>query len=118
MRPPYSTLTPPHIYDHAATLLGPYLQWHNYGPNPTSASKRSTAVRPKRHDPLSCLCHGLYRAPGPAFYCGPDPSRVRHRLVEVLKRLLHLLRQAGIRPRLLLLDRGLGAWAVRRLRGE
>jgi hypothetical protein len=33
-------------------------------------------------------------------------------LVEVLKRLLHLLRQAGIRPRLLLLDRGFGSRAV------
>jgi hypothetical protein len=33
-------------------------------------------------------------------------------LVEVLKRLVHLLRQAGIRPRLLLLDRGFGSRAV------
>jgi hypothetical protein len=33
-------------------------------------------------------------------------------LVEVLKRLLHLLRQAGIRPRLLLLDRGFGSRAA------
>ena len=33
-------------------------------------------------------------------------------MVEVLKRLLHLLRQAGIRPRLLLLERGFGSRAV------
>jgi hypothetical protein len=33
-------------------------------------------------------------------------------MVEGLKRLLHLLRQAGIRPRLLLLDRGFGSRAV------
>jgi hypothetical protein len=33
-------------------------------------------------------------------------------LVEVLKRLIHLLRQAGVRPRLLLLDRGFGSRAV------
>jgi Transposase DDE domain len=33
-------------------------------------------------------------------------------LVEVLKRLLHLARQAGIRPRLLLLDRGFYSVAV------
>jgi hypothetical protein len=35
MRPPYSTLTPTHIYDYAATLLEPYLQWHDYGPKCT-----------------------------------------------------------------------------------
>ncbi len=33
-------------------------------------------------------------------------------MVEVLKRLLYLARQAGIRPRLLLLDRGFGSRAV------
>jgi hypothetical protein len=40
--------------------------------------------------------------------------RVEHGtpMVEVLKRLLHLVRQAGIRPRLLLLDRGFGSRAV------
>jgi hypothetical protein len=66
MRPPYSTLTPTHIYTYAATLLEPYWQWHEYG----------TAM------------------------------------VEVLRRLLHLLHRAGIRPRLLLLDRGFGSRAV------
>jgi hypothetical protein len=35
MRPPYSTLTPTHIYDYAAILLEPYLQWHDYGPKCT-----------------------------------------------------------------------------------
>src|SRR5918992_1001546 len=35
MRPPYSTLTPIHIYTYAATLLEPYLQWHDYGPKCT-----------------------------------------------------------------------------------
>jgi hypothetical protein len=36
MRPPYSTLTPTHIYTYAATLLEePYLQWHDYGPKCT-----------------------------------------------------------------------------------
>jgi hypothetical protein len=35
MRPPYSTLTPTHIYDYAASLLEPYLQWHDYGPKCT-----------------------------------------------------------------------------------
>jgi hypothetical protein len=40
--------------------------------------------------------------------------RVEHGtpMVEVLKRLVHLVRQAGIRPRLLLLDRGFGSRAV------
>jgi hypothetical protein len=40
--------------------------------------------------------------------------RVEHGtpMVEVLKRLLHLARQAGIRPRLLLLDRGFYSVAV------
>lgn len=33
-------------------------------------------------------------------------------MVEVLKRLLHLVRQTGIRPRLLLLDRGFGSRPV------
>jgi hypothetical protein len=33
--PPYSTLTPIHIYDYAASLLEPYLQWHDYGPKCT-----------------------------------------------------------------------------------
>ena len=32
MRPPYSTLTPTHLYDYAATLIESYLQWHDYGP--------------------------------------------------------------------------------------
>ena len=35
MRPPYSTLTPTHIYTYAARLLEPYLQWHDYGPKCT-----------------------------------------------------------------------------------
>jgi hypothetical protein len=35
MHPPYSTLTPIHIYNYAATLLEPYLQWHDYGPKCT-----------------------------------------------------------------------------------
>src|SRR6184192_130913 len=35
MRPPYSTLTPTHIYDYAASLLEPYSQWHDYGPKCT-----------------------------------------------------------------------------------
>jgi hypothetical protein len=35
MRPPYSTLTPTHIYTYAASLLEPYLQWHDYGPKCT-----------------------------------------------------------------------------------
>ena len=40
--------------------------------------------------------------------------RVEHGtpMLEVLKRLLHLVRQAGIRPQLLLLDRGFGSRAV------
>jgi hypothetical protein len=164
MRPPYSTLTPTHIYDYAARLLEPYLQWHDYGPKctvktllqvlfyaaghlcsvfaacnqlrtapsdqavrdaltalcpdpapleqrlkrlfaaqiPNGLRKRpqrvaidltwvplpgSTPPAPrralppsgqKRHDPLSCLRHRLHRAPGPAFYRGPDPRRVRY----------------------------------------
>jgi hypothetical protein len=165
MRPPYSTLTPTHIYDYAASLLEPYLQWHDYGPKctvktllqvlfyaaghlcsvfaacsqlrtapsdqavrdaltalcpdpapleqrlnrlfaaqiPKGLRKRTQRVAldlilvplpwstpparrrdlpqsgQRRHDPLSCLCHCLYRALGPAFYRGPDPCRVRHR---------------------------------------
>jgi hypothetical protein len=35
VRPPYSTLTPIHIYDYAASLLEPYLQWHDCGPKCT-----------------------------------------------------------------------------------
>jgi hypothetical protein len=35
MRSSYFTLTPTHIYDYAATLLEPCLQWHDYSPKCT-----------------------------------------------------------------------------------
>jgi hypothetical protein len=192
MRPPYSTLTPTHIYDYAASLLEPYLQWHDYGPKCTvkvllqvlfyaaghlcsvfaACSQLRTAPSDQAvRDALAALCpdpvpleqrlnrlfaaqipKGLRKRPQRVAidltlvpYHGQPHQRVEeiyrgqaksgtthshayatvyivrrgHRftvallrveygtaLVEVLKRLLHLLRQAGIHPRLLLLDRG------------
>jgi hypothetical protein len=192
MRPPYSTLTPTHIYDYAASLLEPYLQWPDYGPkctvktllqvlfyaaghlcsvfaacNQLRTAPSDQAVR----DALTALCpdpapleqrlnrlfaaqipKGLRKRPQRVAidltlvpYHGQPHQRVEEiyrsqaksgtthfhayatayivrrgqrftvalirveygtPMVEVLKRLLHLLRQAGIRPRLLLLDRG------------
>src|SRR5215216_1227573 len=192
MRPPYSTLTPTHLYDSAATLIESYLQWHDYGPKCTvktllqvlfyaaghlgsvfaACSRLRTAPSEQAvRDALAALCpeptpleqrlnrlfaaqlpKGLHKRPQRVAidltlvpYHGQPPQRptelyrsqaksgtthfhayatayiVRrgHRftvarirveagtaLVEVLKRLVHLARQAGIRPRLLLLDRG------------
>jgi Transposase DDE domain len=198
MRPPYSTLTPTHIYTYAATLLEPYLQWHDYGPKCTvkvllqvlfyaagqlcsvfaACSQLRTAPSDQAvRDALAALCpdpvsleqrlnqlfaaqipkglrkrpqrvaidltlvpyHGLPHQRTSEIYRGQAKSGTTHfhayatayivrrgqrftvalirveygtALVEVLKRLLHLLRQAGIRPRLLLLDRGFGSRAV------
>ena len=192
MRPPYSTLTPTHIYDYAASLLEPYLQWHDYGPKCTvktllqvlfyaaghlcsvfaACSQLRTAPSDQAvRDALTALCpdptpleqrlnrlfaaqipkglrqrsqrvaidltlvpyHGqphqrveeIYRSQAKSgtthFHAYATAYIVRRgqrftvalirveygtAMVEVLKRLLHLLRQAGIRPRLLLLDRG------------
>ena len=192
MRPPYSTLTPTHIYDYAASLLEPYLQWHDYGPKCTvktllqvlfyaaghlcsvfaACSQLRTAPSDQAvRDALTALCpdptpleqrlNRLFAAQIPKglrqrsqrvaidLTLVPYPSQPHQRveeiyrsqaksgtthfhayatayivrrgqrftvalirveygtaMVEVLKRLLHLLRQAGIRPRLLLLDRG------------
>jgi putative transposase len=192
MRPPYSTLTPTHIYDYAATLLEPYLQWHDYGPKCTvktllqvlfyaaghlcsvfaACSQLRTAPSDQAvRDALTALCpdpapleqrlnrlfaaqipkglrkrtqrvaidltlvpyHGqphqhleeIYRSQAKSgtthFHAYATAYIVRRGqrftvalirveygtpMVEVLRRLLHLLRQAGIRPRLLLLDRG------------
>src|SRR5919108_113066 len=198
MRPPYSTLTPTHIYDYAATLLGPYLQWQDYGPKCTvktllqvlfyaaghlcsvfaACSQLRTAPSDQAvRDALAALCpdpvpleqrvnrlfaaqlpkglrkrsqrvaidltlvpyHGQPYQQPTEIYRGQAKGgtthfhayatayivrrgqrftvallRVEHGtpMVEVLKRLVHLLRQAGIRPRLLLLDRGFGSRAV------
>jgi hypothetical protein len=198
MCPPYSTLTPTHIYTYAATLLEPYLQWHNYGPKCTvkvllqvlfytaghlcsvfaACSQLRTAPSDQAvRDALAALCpdpvsleqrlnqlfaaqipkglrkrpqrvaidltlvpyHGLPHQRTSEIYRGQAKSGTTHfhayatayivrrgqrftvalirveygtALVEVLKRLLHLLRQAGIRPRLLLLDRGFYSVAV------
>lgn len=192
MRPPYSTLTPIHIYDYAASLLEPYLQWHDYGPKCTvktllqvlfyaaghlcsvfaACSQLRTAPSDQAvRDALAALCpdpapleqrlnrlfaaqipKGLRKRPQRVAidltlvpYHGQPHQRVEEiyrsqaksgtthfhayatayivrrgqrftvalirveygtPMVEVLKRLLHLLRQAGIRPHLLLLDRG------------
>jgi Transposase DDE domain len=192
MRPFYSTLTPTHIYTYAATLLEPYLQWHDYGPKCTvkvllqvlfyaaghlcsvfaACSQLRTAPSDQAvRNALTALCpdpvsleqrlnrlfaaqipKGLRKRPQRVaidLTLVPYPSQPHQRLeeiyrsqaksgtthfhayatayivrrgqrftvalirveygtamVEVLKRLLHLLRQAGIRPRLLLLDRG------------
>src|ERR671914_3153570 len=192
MRPSYSTLTPIHIYNYAATLLEPYLQWHDYGPKCTvkvllqvlfyaaghlcsvlaACSQLRTAPSDQAvRDALTALCpdptpleqrlNRLFAAQIPKGlrqrsqrvaidltwvpYHGQPHQRVEEisrsqaksgpphfqayatayivrrgqrftvalirveygtAMVEVLKRLLHLLRQAGIRPRLLLLDRG------------
>jgi hypothetical protein len=198
MRPPYSTLTPTHIYDYAVTLLEPYLQWHDYGPkctvktllqvlfyaaghlcsvfaacNQLRTAPSDQAVR----DALTALCpdpapleqrlnrlfaaqipKGLRKRPQRVAidltlvpYHGQPHQRLEEidrsqaksgtthfhayatayivrrgqrftvalirveygtALVEVLKRLLHLLRQAQLRPRLLLLDRGFYSGAV------
>jgi len=192
MRPPYSTLTPTHIYDYAATLLEPYLQWHDYGPKCTVKTLLQVLFYAAGHlCSVFAACNQLRTAPSDqavrdalTALC-PDPTPLEQRLnrlfaaqipkglrkrlqrvaidltlvpyhgqphqrieeiyrsqaksgtthfhayatayivrrgqrftvalirveygtpmVEVLKRLLHLLRQAGIRPRLLLLDRG------------
>ncbi len=198
MRPPYSTLTPTHIYDYAAILLEPYLQWHDYGPKCTvkallqvllyaagqlcsvfaAWSQLRTAPSDQAvRDALTALCpdpvsleqrlnrlfaaqipKGLRKRPQRVaidLTLVPYPSQPHQRveeiyrsqaksgtthfhayatayivrrgqrftvaltrveygtaLVEVLKRLLHLLRQAGIRPRLLLLDRGSQVWRL------
>jgi hypothetical protein len=198
MRPPYSTLTPTHIYDYAATLLEPYLQWHDYGPKCTvktllqvlfyaaghlcsvfaACSQLRTAPSDQAvRDALTALCpdpapleqrlnrlfaaqipkglrkrtqrvaidltlvpyHGqphqrleeIYRSQAKSgtthFHAYATAYIVRRGqrftvalirveygtpMVEVLKRLLHLLRQAGIRPRLLLLDRGSQVWRL------
>jgi Transposase DDE domain len=198
MRPPYSTLTPTHIYDYAAILLEPYLQWHDYGPKCTvktllqvlfyaaghlcsvfaACSQLRTAPSDQAvRDALAALCpdpapleqrlnrlfaaqipKGLRKRPQRVAidltlvpYHGQPHQRVEEiyrsqaksgtthfhayatayivrrgqrftvalirveygtALVEVLKRLLHLLHQAGIRPRLLLLDRGFYSVAV------
>ncbi len=198
MRPPYSTLTPTHIYDYAANLLEPYLQWHDYGPKCTvkallqvlfyaaghlcsvfaACSQLRTAPSDQAvRDALTALCpdptpleqrlnrlfaaqipKGLRKRPQRVAidltlipYPGQPHQRVEEiyrsqaksgtthfhayatayivrrgqrftaalirveygtAMVEVLKRLLHLLRQAGIRPRLLLLDRGFYSVAV------
>jgi hypothetical protein len=49
MRPSYSTLIPTPIYDYAATLLEPYLQWHAaLCPDPVSfATAFSPMLRPE-----------------------------------------------------------------------
>ena len=198
MRPPYSTLTPTHIYTYAATLLEPYLQWHDYGPKCTvkvllqvlfyaaghlcsvfaACSQLRTAPSDQAvRDALAALCpdpvsleqrlnrlfaaqipkglrkrpqrvaidltlvpyHGLPHQRTSEIYRGQAKSGTTHfhayatayivrrgqrftvalirveygtALLEVLKRLLHLLRQAGIRPHLLLLDRGFYSVAV------
>jgi Transposase DDE domain len=192
MRPPYSTLTPTHLYDSAATLIESYLQWHDYGPKCTvkallqirfyaaghlcsvfaACSRLRTAPSDQAvRDALAALCpeptpleqrldrlfaaqlpkglrkrsqrvaidltwvpyHGQPHQRPTEIYRGQAKSGTTHfhayatayivrrgqrftvalirvesgtALVEVLKRLLHLARQAGIRPRLLLLDRG------------
>jgi hypothetical protein len=196
MRPLYSTLTPVHIYDYAASLLEPYLQWHDYGPKCTvktllqvlfyaaghlcsvfaACSQLRTAPSDQAvRDALTALCpdpapleqrlnrlfaaqipkglrkrtqrvaidltwvpyHGqphqhveeIYRSQAKSgtthFHAYATAYIVRRgqrftvalirveygtAMVEMLKRLLHLLRQAGIRPRLLLLDRGSQVW--------
>ena len=198
MRPPYSTLTPTHIYDYAATLLEPYLQWHDYGPKCTVKVLLQVLFYAAGHlcsvfaacnqlrdvpsdqavrDALAALCpdpvpleqrvnrlfaaqipkslrkrvqrvaidltlvpyHGQPHQQPTEIYRGQAKGgtthfhayatayivrrgqrftvaliRVEHGtpMVEVLKRLLHLARQAGIRPRLLLLDRGFYSVAV------
>jgi hypothetical protein len=198
MRPPYSTLTPTHIYDYAASLLEPYLQWHDYGPKCTVktllqvlfyaaghlcsvfAACREVRTAPTDQavrDALAALCpdpapleqrlnrlfaaqipQGLRKRPQRVaidLTLVPYPGQPHQRLeeiyrsqakrgtthfhayatayivrrgqrftvalirveygtpmLEVLKRVLHLLRQAGIRPRLLLLDRGFYSVAV------
>jgi hypothetical protein len=192
MRPPYSTLTPTHLYDSAATLIESYLQWHDYGPKCTvkallqvlfyaaghlcsvfaACSRLRTAPSDQAvRDALAALCpeptplgqrlnrlvaaqlptglrkrsqrlaidltlvpyHGQPHQRPTEIYRGQAKSGTTHfhayatayivrrgqrftvallrvesgtALVEVLKRLLHLARPAGIRPRLLLLDRG------------
>src|ERR671915_405984 len=143
MRPPYSTLTPTHIYDYAASLLEPYLQWHDYGPKCTVktllqvlfyaagqlcsvfAACRELRTAPSDQavrDALAALC------PDPApleqrlnrLFAAQIPKGLRKRPQRVAIDLSlvpyhgqpHQRRQAGIRPRLLLLDRGFYSVAV------
>jgi hypothetical protein len=198
MRPPYSTLTPTHLYDYAATLIESYLQWHDYGPKcpvkallqvlfyaaghlcSVFAACRELRTAPSDQavrDALAALCpapapleqrlnrlfaaqlpkslpkrpqrvaidltlipyHGQPHQRPTEIYRGQAKSGTTHfhayatayvvrrghrftvalirvesstALVEVLKRLLHRARQAGIHPRLLLLDRGFYSVAV------
>jgi len=45
-----------------------------YHGQPTAASRRSIAVKPRAHHPLSCLCDRLYRARGRRFTVALTPS--------------------------------------------
>ena len=65
MRSSYSTLTPTHIYDYAATLLEPFLQWHDYSPKCTV----KTLLQRLFYALASCV-----RCLRPVESCAPRPA--------------------------------------------
>ena len=87
MRPPYSTLTPIHIYDYAATLLEPYLQWYDYGPKCTVKTLLQVLFYAAGHlCSVFAACSQLRTAPSDqgvrdalAALC-PDPVSLEQRL--------------------------------------
>jgi hypothetical protein len=87
MRPPYATLTPIHIYGYAATLLEPYLQWHDYGPKCTVKALLQVLFYAAGHlCSVVAACRELRTAPSDQAVCDaltalcPDPAPLEQRL--------------------------------------
>ncbi len=87
MRPPYSTLTPTHLYDSAATLIESYWQWHDYGPKCTVKALLQVLFYAAGHRcSVFAACSRLRTAPSDqavrdalAALC-PEPTPLEQRL--------------------------------------